>query len=204
MFEQQRDVALALGEAGKADLDDCQPVEQVLPEAPRRDRLGEIDVGRRDQPDVDREGEHAADALDEAGFEDSQQLDLELGGHVANLVEEQRAGVGELEAPAARLGGTSERPGLVPENLAFEEVAGNRGAVDRDERPGGAAAPLVKQLRDDLLAAPRRAGDKDRHRRRGELVDEGADLDDRGASPDQFGELGRRRRRGFHGEKSCW
>ena len=38
------------------------------------------------------------------------------------------------------------------EHLAFQQFGGNRGAVERNIGPTGAAAALVQQLRDDILA----------------------------------------------------
>ena len=81
-------------------------------------------------------------------------------------------------------------PGLVAEDLAFDQVARDGGAVDRDERPCRARAALVKQVGDNLLAAARRAGDQDRRIRRREPVDAVTHRGDGCADADQRGEAG--------------
>ena len=52
---------------------------------------------------------------------------------VADLVEEEGAAVGELEAAGTGADGAGERPLLVPEQLALEQGGGDRGAVDLDQ-----------------------------------------------------------------------
>ena len=61
----------------------------------------EIAVGRGDDPHVDAEGLVAADALELALLQEAQQLHLDGRRDLADLVEEQRAAVGLLEAAVA-------------------------------------------------------------------------------------------------------
>ncbi len=82
--------------------EDIQPVEEVVAELARRDRPLEILVGGRDQADVGADRLGAAEPLELALLEHAQQLDLGGEVQVANLVEEQRAAVGELEPPFLR------------------------------------------------------------------------------------------------------
>ena len=96
------------------------------------------------QGDAAGGGDDAHVGLDHAGraerseppiLKEPQQLGLQLDRHVADLVQEQRAAVGELdEAGLASLGGRV-RPLLVTEELAFDQLARNRRAVDRDQGP---------------------------------------------------------------------
>ena len=76
----------------------------------------------------------AADALELALLQHAQQLGLHRRRDVADLVEEQRAAVGELEAAELALDGAGERALLVAEQLALEQRLGERAAVDLDER----------------------------------------------------------------------
>ena len=75
----------------------------------------------------------AADALEDALLQHAQQLHLHGQAHVADLVEEQRAALGDLEAALARGDGAGERALLVTEQLALEQLGGNGAAVDGDE-----------------------------------------------------------------------
>src|SRR5439155_15430376 len=81
--------------------------------------------------------------------------------HLADLVEEERALVGELELPELLGVGVGERALLVPEELALEERLRDGGAVERDERTSGARAPVVDRLGDQLLPRAALAGDED-------------------------------------------
>ena len=102
----------------------------------------------------------AADALDLALLEDAQELRLDLQRQLADLVEEERAPVGQLEEADPPGDGAGEGALLVAEELALDQPLGDRGAVDRDQRPGGAPAVRVDRAGDELLAGPALAGDE--------------------------------------------
>ena len=95
----------------------------------------------------------AAHALERALLEHAQQLHLHVEAHVADLVQEQRAAVGELEAADARGQRARESALLVAEQLALEQLARNRAAVDGHERPPRARRKIVNAPCDELLAA---------------------------------------------------
>ena len=59
-------------------------------------------MGRGHEPDVERDELLAAEPADLALLEHAEQVDLGLGQHLADLVEEQRAAAGHLE-PAGLL-----------------------------------------------------------------------------------------------------
>ena len=82
----------------------------------------------------------------------AQQLDLHGQAHVADFVEEQRAALGQLEAPLAGGNGAGECALLVAEQFALEQVGGNGAAVDSDEGPVAARTGVVDGAGDDFLA----------------------------------------------------
>ena len=71
---------------------------------------------------------------------------------VGDLVEEQAAAVGELEAAGAAPDRAGERAGLVAEQLALEQGLRDRGGVQLDQRPLPARREVVQAGRDQLLA----------------------------------------------------
>src|SRR4029079_12299142 len=83
----------------QADREHVEPVVQLLAELAVLDPLLEVEDGRADQPDIDLDGLRPPDALELALLQRAQELDLDLDRQVADLVEEQRAAVGELEPP---------------------------------------------------------------------------------------------------------
>ena len=101
---------------------------------PARPGRLEIPVGGGDDPDVDLELLGAAHPAQPAGLEHAQQLGLQVLGQLADLVEEHRAPVGQLERPLAPLMGPGERALLVAEQLALDQVGRHRPAVDHHER----------------------------------------------------------------------
>ena len=116
------------------DLERVEPEEQVLAEQLVGDHLAEVAIGRAEDADVDAERLVLADAADLAGFEEPQQLDLHALVQLADLVEEERAAVGDLEEPLAVRVGAGEGPLAMAEELALDQVLGQGAAVDRDER----------------------------------------------------------------------
>ena len=64
----------------------------------------------------------------------AKQLRLQRRLQVADFVQEQRAAVGQLEAPGPRVGRAGERALLVAEQLALDQCGRQRGTVDGDER----------------------------------------------------------------------
>src|SRR6185312_642700 len=128
-------------------------------------------------PHVDPDLTLPAERTEGPVLDGAQQLRLELEGHLADLVEEQRAPGGELEDPAPRPARAGEGARLVPEELGLEEVRRETRAVDGDEGRPSAGARRVDHRRGDLLARPRLAGDEHRGprglRRHPDRVDRG-------------------------------
>jgi hypothetical protein len=91
----------------------------------------------------------------------SQHLGLRLEAHVADLIEEDRAAVGQLEPPAAPRVGAREGPLLVAEQLRFDQLLGNGRAVHLDERALAPGRKCVDGPRHQLLAAAVLAVDED-------------------------------------------
>ena len=102
-----------------------------------------------------------ADALEAAVLGDTEELGLELGGHFGDFIEEDGAVVGLFEAADPLGDGAGEGALFVAEELAFEEVLGDGGAIDFDEGAGGARAPAVDDVGEDFLADAAFAGDED-------------------------------------------
>ena len=74
------------------------------------------------------------------------------GGHLAHLVEEERAAVRQLE-PALAVGDRAgEGAAHVAEQLALDDGLGQRRAVHLDERAARPLAAVVDRLRHQLLA----------------------------------------------------
>ena len=160
MAGEQRDVLAPLAQRRQADADDVEAMEEVFAEQAVLDPRFEILVGRGNHPDIGLDRRMPADAIEMPVRQHAQQARLQLGGHVADFVEEQGAALGLLEAAAPLRLGAGKGAALVAEEFRFEQILGNRCRVDRDERLVGARAVPVQGTRHELLAGTRFAGDQ--------------------------------------------
>src|SRR5207248_9272589 len=117
-------------------------IVKVLAEAPGADLGQEIAVRGGDDANVGLD-RVAAERLVLPFLQDAQELHLDGGGQLADLVEEERAGRGLREASVLLHDGARERAALVAEELALEDRLRDRRTIDGDERPLRAGALLV-------------------------------------------------------------
>jgi len=167
-------------------VNDIQPVEQILAESTLCGERAQIAVGRCNDAHV-----HAlrcrvgADFLDLAGLKESQQQPLHTDRHLADFVEQDRAGAGDFELTRLVAVRAGEAPLHVTEQLRFEQRVGQSCAVHGNERLGGARTRRVEGLRDELLPAPALTGDQDLRIRSRDAPHRVAQLGERGTVSDQ-------------------
>ena len=111
----------------------------------------------------------APQPLELALLQHAQQLHLRRQVDVADLVEKQRAALGELEPAFLALLGAGEGALLVAEELRFDQAVGQRRAAHLDERLVRARRVVVDGVRDQLLAGARLAANEHRGVGRGHL-----------------------------------
>src|SRR5262249_47187744 len=134
MLDEEGDVLAPVPERGELDRDDVEAVVKIFAERARADALLEVAVRRRDDAHVHRALLRRADRAHRAALEDVEELGLERGRHLADLVEEDRAAVGLDEKARARARRAGERALHVAEELALEERLRQRRAVHGHER----------------------------------------------------------------------
>jgi len=137
-------------------------VIESLPEGPGGHGLGQIAVGGGQDADIHRDGLGTAHAFELAFLEHAQELDLQLGRKLADLVEKNRALVGHLEPTAFPGHGPGKRPLFMAEKFRFEHARSERHAVDRDEGGVFARRGVVDGLGHELLAGTGFTGDEHR------------------------------------------
>src|SRR6266542_150527 len=125
---------------------------------------------------VHRDLFRAAEPPHLAVFEHAQQLRLQHHRHLGDLIQEERARVGQLEAAFAFGYRAGEGAALVAEELRFHQRFWNSRAVDRYEGARDAGTELMNGVRYDLLARARFAGDQNGDRRTGYLLDSRVNL----------------------------
>ena len=141
MLGQERDVLAALAQRRQRDRDDVQAVVQVLAELPFGHELLQVPLRGGDDAHVHRERSRAADALDRPLLQHAQQLHLHRQRDVADLVEEDGAAFGHLEAARAVLDGAGERARSCPNSSDSISVSAKMAQLTGDERPAAGGWP---------------------------------------------------------------
>ena len=161
MVGERRDVAGTFSQRRQAKADDVQAEEQVFPEPPGRDFGGQVSVAGCKDANVDPHRRRTAESVDLTLLHRTQQLGLQPDVHLANLVEQERAAVRSFELAQTASHGPAESALLVAEQLAFQQVLGDRGAVQGDKWPRRPARAPVNVPGEDFLARAALAGDED-------------------------------------------
>ena len=154
---------------GQVHGDGVEPIEEILAERVGGDHRPQIAVGGGDDARVHPPHRRRADAAEGPLLQERQQLRLRRQPEIADLVEEQRPAVGDLDQAQLALAGVGEGAALVAEQLALDQGLRDRGAVELDERAARPRRAVVQHARDRLLAGAALAGDQ--HHRHGALGD---------------------------------
>ena len=162
---QQRDVLGPLAQRRQLHRHDVEAVEEVLAKRSLLHHPGEVRVGGGNDPYVHLHRACIADAFELPLLQHAEHLHLQRRGHGADLVEEERALVGLLDAALPRTDRAGEGAAHVTEQLGFEQRLGDRAAVDRDEPLLAPRAALVDRAGHHLFAGAGLA--RDQHRRAG-------------------------------------
>src|SRR5690606_36068127 len=113
-----------------------------------------------------------------------QELGLEVDVELADLVEEDRAARGLLEAAAVLADRAGERALLVAEQRRLDEITRDRATVEDDERLVTARRGVVDAPGDELLAGAGLAGDEAGQIARRDLLEGREDLAHTGRGAD--------------------
>src|SRR5260370_35311762 len=142
------------------DCEDAQPIIQIRSELPLHRPGFQVAVRGRNQAHVGPNGPIAADALERLLLKQPQDLSLESGWHVADLIEKESAAVALLKLADAAAVGAGESALLMAEQLALQQIFGDGGAIQRQEGRLGSGAVLVDGACDQFLAGTALAGDQ--------------------------------------------
>src|SRR5262249_25723287 len=163
------------------------------PESAGFDHRPEVTIGRGDETQIDAPGRRGPERADLAILYYSEQLCLQREREILDLVEEERAAVGQTQRAWPILDGAGERGAGMPEELALGQRLRDGGAVDRHERRCRPPSEGVDGARDDLLPGAGLALDQDVCVGARSGTDERAHLLHGVALPDETGEPVRRR-----------
>src|SRR3989454_9107634 len=155
MFEERREVLLALAQRGDAQRRPRHTVKQVLAETARGHSCTEVLVGGGHQPEPDFSRLAVSEGVYLPPVEHAKEVGLELERHFPDLVEEQGSPGGRLDlADHAGAPGARERALDIAKELARENVPWQAAAVQRHEAAVRMVPALVDRLGKHFLADP--------------------------------------------------
>jgi hypothetical protein len=125
---EQHDVIAALSERRHLEHDDRQPVVEVRTESPLGDPHVQIDLGRRDQLDVDLDVPHRTQPSGALVLDDLEELALQRQRQGFDFVEEECPAGGDLEEAGLGMPGVGEGAGLEAQELGLQEGVRDRGS----------------------------------------------------------------------------
>ena len=134
VVRQREDVARPLAQRRHVQIDDVQAVERSSRNVPSRTASPRLRFEVAMMRMSTGTGLVPPTRSIIAFLQGAQQLGLQADVHLGDLVEQQRAAIGLLELADAPRDGAGEGALLVAEEFGFEQVVGDGGAVDRDER----------------------------------------------------------------------
>ena len=119
-------------------------------------------MGRRNQPDINRDSLVATDTLNFALLNRTQQTHLHHRRDIANFIEKQRAAVRLNKAPFPAFIGSSKRPFFVTEQFRFQQGFVECRTVERYQRFFATCATGMNRPGDQLFTGARIAVDQHR------------------------------------------
>src|SRR6266850_6388513 len=161
VLHQDRNVFPPLSQRGHLEWEHVESIEEILAEYSLGHRGRQVTIGRRDDAYVDPDPILAAHPIEFPLLEDAQQRDLLVGREFADLVQEDRAAVRQLEPAEAALQGAGKGPLLMAEELRRDQVSWDGGAAHGHEPSRRPSRAPVNRPRDELLPRAGLAGDED-------------------------------------------
>src|ERR1700722_3442148 len=133
MRSEYRNVVPAFAKRRDLQGKNAQPVVQIRAEPPLMDQVIEVVIGGGNDAHLGLTRAVTTDRLKLAVLQHTEQLGLHLQRQIADLVEKKRTAVCQLKAPDSIRHGSAKGTLNVAEQLAFEQLSGNRTAVELDQ-----------------------------------------------------------------------
>src|SRR5579863_3776125 len=151
-LDKVRNIFLAFTQRSNVDRHDVQAVVKIFAKSALLERRAQVAVGRGDEAHIDLHRTGAAEALELALLQNTQQFHLRDRRYIANLIQEKRAFVCQFKFTRLAGYGSGERSFFETEQFTFQQILRNRRAVDLEERPRSSSRFLVNRSRDQVLA----------------------------------------------------
>ena len=162
MLGQQGDIGAPFPQRRDGQWHDVNAIIEILPECPFFDRLAQVLVAGRNDPDVDFDRQRSPDRMHFSFLKSPQKLALHGHRHLPDFIKKESAAVGCLEQSLFGFVRARKGPFHVTEQLAFEQRFRNRAAIDRHKVFARSLAVAMDHARDYLFARSGLSRDTDR------------------------------------------
>lgn len=137
-----------------------EAVKEIFTESTLLHPLAQVAVGGCDDARIDGDVAGPAEPAERVLLEKTQQLGLQVKGHLADLVEKDRSVLRQFEQPLFATLRVGEGTLFEAEQFALQQILGDRGAVDLDESLAPPVTELMQGARHQFLAGPAFPGDQ--------------------------------------------
>jgi hypothetical protein len=134
MIYQQRNIVSALAKCRQFDPEHIQPVKEIGPKATLLDGLLEVPVRGGHTAEVDLNWLVTTHPNDLTFLQHAEKVRLSLQADIADLIQEDRSSLGDLELPFLAVLGAGEGSFFVTEQLAFQQSFRQCAAVNYHQR----------------------------------------------------------------------
>ena len=156
-----RHIIPALTQRAEMQRQYAEPVIEVAAKRAALDLLLQVFIARRQNPHIDRNHPVISNAGDLLFLKYPQQPRLHGGGNFTDLVEKEGPAVGQLENAGFSLVARAGKSAFdIAEQLAFQQVFGQGGAVERHKGRRVPGRVIVDTLGKQLLSGTRFPGDQ--------------------------------------------
>src|SRR5437868_9189830 len=134
MFRQRWNVVHSFSQRWNLDRKNVQSVEEVFPEFARGRLFFQIAVGRGHDPHIGTAGSVITNAFIPFLLENAEQLVLDVQRNFSHFIQEKGAAFSCFKPSGPILDGSRKRASDMTEELAFEQLPWNRGAINTNQR----------------------------------------------------------------------
>ena len=157
---EDRNILAPLTQRRQMDFNGIEAEQQVFAKLPGLAGSLEIGICGGDEAHINPLGTRRSHALDFSRLQHAQQLGLLAHGHVADLVQKNRAPIRQFEASDAVGAGIRKSALHVAEELTLKHAFGQAASIHRDQLTRSAQRQNMDRSRDYLFASSVLAGDQ--------------------------------------------
>ncbi len=152
LLGQRHDVRLALAQGRQTQTQHVEAIVEIFPKLAFMHQIQQLLLGGADEAHIDLHLLLVAHPAKYPVLQHPQELGLQMGRHVADLVQHQGAAARQLQHAALALGVVAKGSGGIAKQLALGHVVRHGGAVESHEGVAGAQAGAVTGTGQQLLA----------------------------------------------------